>query len=74
MPSTTAPEQHRALLLLVDGIVESVRAAGDLGVPGGVLYAALMAHGCSLEQFEGLMSALVGLGKLRRSGDLYFAR
>jgi hypothetical protein len=33
------------LKLLADAIIDSVRAAGPLGAPGGVLYAALMTHG-----------------------------
>jgi hypothetical protein len=49
-----------------------VRAAGSLGAPGGVIYAALMGQGCTLSQFESLMAGLVRAGKLRRDGDLYF--
>jgi hypothetical protein len=67
------PQQAQALKLIVDATVDAVKAAGDLGAPGGVLYAALMAQGCSLSQFESLMGALVKLGKVRRSGELYFA-
>jgi hypothetical protein len=67
-----ADTQRKAVLQLVDGIVESVRAAGPLGAPGGLMYAALMAHGCTLSQFQTIMGTLVDLGKLERRGQLYF--
>jgi hypothetical protein len=66
-------QQAQALRVIVDATVDEVKVAGDRGAPGGVLYAALMAHGCSLSQFESLMDALVRLGKVRRQGHLYFA-
>ena len=65
-------QQARALRLIVDVVVDAVKAAGDHGAPGGVIYAALMGQGCSLSQYESLMGALVRAGKLRRSGELYF--
>lgn len=66
-------QQNQAMKLLVSAIIDAVKAAGPIGAPGGVLYAALMAHGCTLEQFEKLMGALVRHGALKRKGDLYFA-
>jgi hypothetical protein len=67
------PNQARALALVVEAVVEAVKAAGPNGAPGGTLYAALMSQGCTLSQFESLMGALVRLGKVRREGELYFA-
>ena len=64
----------KALRLIEDALVESVQAAGALGAPGGILYAALMTHGFTLEQFERIMGYLVKLGKLEKRGDLYFAK
>ena len=58
--------------VVTDAIVEAVKAAGPTGAPGGVIYAALMTHGCTLEQYEAFMDALVRAGKLRKSGHLYF--
>ena len=66
-------EQHRAIKMLADALTDSVRMAGTLGVPGGTLYAALMAHGVDLHLFEAMMDSLVRLGRVRRSGYLYFA-
>ena len=70
---TPTIEQQRALAGVVNAVIESVKAGGTDGAPGGILYAALMGHGCSLNQFESLMSALVGVGKLAQRGDCYFA-
>jgi hypothetical protein len=47
------------------------RANGE-GAPAGPIYAALMAQGCTLEQFEQLMGVLVETGRLRKQGHLYF--
>lgn len=66
------PDQIKALRLVCDAVIDAVRAAGSLGAPGGVIYAALMGQGCTLSQFESLMSGLVRAGKLHRDGDLYF--
>jgi hypothetical protein len=73
MPATKpTPEQRRAIAALCDAIVEAVRAGGPLGAPGGVIYAALMGQGCSLERYEAFMGALVRAGKLTRRGECYF--
>ena len=67
-------DQMKAIRMIADAIVDSVREAGSHGAPAGVLYAAMMAHGCSLENFEGLMSLLVQVGRFRKSGHLYFVQ
>jgi hypothetical protein len=65
------PIQIQAIRMLADAIVDAVKAAGPMGAPGGVIYAALMAHGLTLSQYDQLMSGLVQVGKLTRHGDLY---
>jgi hypothetical protein len=65
-------QQLAALKAVGDAVIASVAAAGLLGCPGGILYAALMAHGCTLEQFEKLMDALVSIKQLEKRGQLYF--
>ncbi len=67
------PDQIKAIRMIADAIIDAVKAAGPLGAPGGIIYAALMAHGCTLDQFNTLMSVLTQAGKLRRSGDLWHA-
>lgn len=64
-------EQKTALLGIAKAIVETINETPS-GAPGGILYAALMAHGCTLGQFEWIMAALVSLGKIRKSGDCYY--
>ena len=68
---TPTIQQLQALRAACDLILEAVRESGPLGAPAGVMYAALMAHGCTLNQFESIMGALVRAGKLRKSGDCY---
>ncbi len=66
--------QKRALILIVSAITDTIKEAGEFGAPGGVMYAALMAHGCSLNQFESIMGTLVRLGKVEKRGECYFIR
>lgn len=66
---TTA--QIQAVRQIVSAIVEAIKAAGPLGAPGGVLYAGLMAHGCSLSQFESLMAGIVKSGMIVKRGECY---
>jgi hypothetical protein len=67
----TPQQQARAVRIVCGAIVDAVKEAGDIGAPGGVLYAVLQGS-LSLSQFEQIMSALVKTGKLRCEGDLYF--
>ncbi len=68
----TEQQTRHVVLMIVDAVIESVKVAGPLGAPAGVMYAALMSQGCTLDQFNQLTGALVGMGKLRRQGDLFF--
>ena len=69
----TNEQKSEMVKTLLDAVVNAVSYYGKMGAPGGHLYAALMVHGFTLNQFENLMDALVRIGKLRRSGNLYFA-
>jgi len=64
-------EQRAALKAICDAIIETVKATGPLGAPGGLLYAALMAHGCTLEQFQNLMNGLVAAKMLTKRSECY---
>lgn len=70
--SQLTSQQAQALKAIVEAVMDAVKAGGSMGAPGGVMYAALMAHGCSLSQFQSLMSAMVGAGKLVKKGECYF--
>jgi hypothetical protein len=63
-----------AIAQVLAALVETIKAAGPSGAPGGVMYAALMTQGCTLEQFEALMGCLVRSGVVRKSGNCYFTK
>jgi len=60
-----------ALIEIARAIVESVKAAGELGAPAGNLYAALMTVGCTEAQFERIMGGLCRAGVLIKTGHIY---
>ena len=60
--------ETNAALTLAAAIIEACEAGP---VPGGTLYAALMAQGCTLPQFERITTALVGAGVLQKRGQCY---
>lgn len=59
---------------LIAVIVEVIAETGEDGVPAGILYAALMVHGLTLEKFERLMQAILALKLIRKEsvGHRYF--
>jgi hypothetical protein len=64
-------EQISVLRQIGRAILESVKEAGVLGAPGGIMYAAMMGQGCTLNQFEQIMSGMVRAGVLTKSGECY---
>jgi hypothetical protein len=64
-------QQVQALRLVANAVIEAVKAGGTIGAPGGVMYAAMSAQGCTLDQFEQIMSGLCRAGILRRDGHCY---
>lgn len=54
-------------------IAKAIIASCETFAPGGAIYAALMAQGCSLNQYQSIMSGLTGAGMLTQSGDCYTA-
>lgn len=74
--AAVSPEAVRmaaALRAVVAAVLDSIRTAGPLGAPEGVIFAALQTQGCTLRQFQSLIDALVKAGKVRRSGHLLFS-
>lgn len=61
------PQQIRALRNIAAGIIESARDAA----PAGVIYAALMAHGASMGQFQSIMDTLTRKGFLTHDADAH---
>src|SRR3990167_8271599 len=66
-------EQASVLREIAGAIVEVVNRAGPMGAPGGVVYAGLMAQGCTLNQFQQIMDGMIGANLLRKRGECYFA-
>lgn len=60
-----------ALRALLQAIEEACKVAGPMGAPGGVMYAALMSYGITLNQFYQLTGALIRAGKITQQGDCY---
>jgi hypothetical protein len=66
-------QQVSALKAVCDAIIATVRETGAMGAPAGTMYAAMMGHGVSLENFEKIMGGLVAAKMLRKQGHLYFS-
>jgi hypothetical protein len=65
------PKQIEIVRHITKAITDTVFDAEPLGVPGSVIYAALVEQGCNFQQYESIMSRLVGNGLLTRDGDIY---
>lgn len=70
---TPTANQLEAIRRIAAAIVETVKETGEQGAPSGIVYAALMSQGCTLDQYQSFISALVRTGKLRQEGDLLYA-
>lgn len=70
----TGQKTSGALMMILDALVDAIAAAGELGAPGGILYAALMSHGCSLSTFQSLMGILERADRVTRCGERYFVK
>lgn len=70
----TTENKKNAVSQLIDAVVDSIAVAGKHGAPAGTLYAALMAHGCTLDQFNSLMMLVLATGRVTRSGNLYLVK
>lgn len=52
------------LKLAVDCILDAARKAGPMGAPSGVVYAALSAHGMTLNVYQQIIDYLVSAGRI----------
>lgn len=59
-------------LQFVSILLETVKEAGPDGAPEGLMYAAVMGAGFSLEAFESAMKLLAKRGLIRRSGHVAY--
>jgi len=58
--------------LVTKAVVETVNEAGPNGAPAGVMYAAFMHAGMSLDTFEQITSLLVKAGVIDRRGNCFY--
>lgn len=65
--------KNEAIRRIAAAIVETVKEAGELGAPSGIVYAALNANGMTLDTYQQFIGVLVKLGKIRQEGDLLYA-
>ena len=70
MTRTPTPTELRAMLSVIHGVLDAAHAGGTMGAPAGIMYAAMMAQGCTLDQFHQITSATQSAGLITRDGDL----
>jgi len=63
-------QQIKALQSIGKGIIESCNI-DSIGAPSGAIYAALMVHGASLNQFNSIMDTLVKHGFLTHDSECH---
>jgi hypothetical protein len=60
----------QAITAVANIIEDTAREAGPLGVPSGVVYAALMSAGIDLNTYQAILSAMAEAGRITVSADL----
>lgn len=63
-------QQKIGLLQVIQAIRQAVIESGSLGCPEGHVYAALMAQGCTIGQFEDIIALMVRTGAIQKKGNL----
>ena len=67
MNSEQAVQAVRQIATIIE---ETAREAGPLGAPSGLVYAALMGVGITLDTYQAILDAMVQAGRVRLQGDL----
>ena len=67
---TNSEKAVQAVREIATIIEETAREAAPLGAPSGVVYAALMGVGVSLDTFQAILSAMESAGRVTVRGDL----
>lgn len=63
----TIKEQVAVGFHVLKAVADTIRESGS--APAGIIYAALSAHGCSLQVFERIVGFLESEDLIRRDGD-----
>lgn len=64
-------QQIAVLRQIGRAILEAVQAGGEMGAPGGTLYAVGLGQECTWSQFEQIMDGMVRANVLTKDGDCY---
>lgn len=72
MQQANRQDVTRALAKLGLGVLEAAHDSGDIGAPSGTIYAAMMAHGATFNQFQTFMQGLTSRGMLTESGNCFY--
>lgn len=64
-------QQRNAVRAIARAVVSATIAAEPLGAPGGTIYAALMAQGCTFNQYVSLMGSIERAGLISKHGECY---
>lgn len=67
MNTQTSSPKNSLLLQVIKMVGDAIKEAGS--IPAGHLYAMLMPSGCTLEQFDMLISVLKDAGKVREENN-----
>ena len=67
MTNTQAVQAVRAIANIIE---ETACEAGSLGAPSGIVYAALMGVGVSLDTYQAILDGLAKAGRVSLHGDL----
>ena len=73
MATLTKAQATAALVAIANAVTAAVHEAGADGMPATMLYLTLTQHGCTFEQFNALMGALVKARRVRVTGHTYYA-
>ncbi|CAB4120840.1 hypothetical protein UFOVP2_18 [uncultured Caudovirales phage] len=74
--STATPknrEQSAVFAEFLALVIDTIRAAGNNGMPSGHLYAMLMMTGIKIDQYNEMINALITLKKIRQSNFVLYA-
>ena len=62
-----------AVVQVIKAVVDTVKESGPMGAPCGVIYSALMAQGCTLNQYQQIEAMIIRAGLVKKSCDCLIA-
>lgn len=63
------PEQIRAAQTVGKALLDTIAETAPLGAPSGPMYAALMEHGCTLNQYQSMTQSMLRNGLVTTEED-----